>query len=115
MKVSHRYRVLNTLFRAIKVNRMLDKQGDEFDALLEEYREKQKKTLKIPYRKMCDKFDIDTRSIDGVTCYVIRQRGTTPDKAVLYLFGGGYILPPDPGDIVLCGQIAENCNAEVWF
>ena len=115
MKVSHRYRALNTLFRAIKVNRMLDKQGDEFDALLEEYREKQKKTLKIPYRKMCDKFDIDTRSIDGVTCYVIRQRGTTPDKAVLYLFGGGYILPPDPGDIVLCGQIAENCNAEVWF
>ena len=38
-----------------------------------------------------------------------------PEKAVLYLFGGGYILPPDPGDIVLCGQIAENCDAEVWF
>jgi hypothetical protein len=32
MKVSHRYRVLNTLFRAIKVNRMLDKQGDEPEA-----------------------------------------------------------------------------------
>ena len=80
------------------------KQGNEFDALLEEYREKQKKPLKIPYRKMRDKFDIDRRIIDGVTCYVVRQKGTTPDKAVLYLFGGGYILPPDPGDIVLCGQ-----------
>lgn len=38
-----------------------------------------------------------------------------PKKAVLYLFGGGYILPPDPGDIVLCGQIADNSDAEVWF
>ena len=34
---------------------------------------------------------------------------------LLYLFGGGYILLPDPGDIILCGQIAENCDAEVWF
>ena len=112
---SLRYRALSGMFRAIKVNKMLDKQGDEFDTLLNEYRKKQKKTLKIPYKKMCDKFDVDIRSIDGVTCYVVRQKNTAPDKGVLYLFGGGYILPPDPGDIVLCGQIAENCNAEVWF
>ncbi len=112
---SLRYRALSGMFRAIKVNKMLDKQGDEFDTLLNEYRKKQKKPLKIPYKKMCDKFDVDIRSIDGVTCYVVRQKNTAPDKGVLYLFGGGYILPPDPGDIVLCGQIAENCNAEVWF
>ena len=34
------------------------------------------------------------------------------------LFGGsfgGCILPPDPGDIMLCGQIAENCHTRVWF
>ncbi len=37
------------------------------------------------------------------------------NPVVLYLFGGGYILPPDPGDIELCAEIAENCNAEVWF
>ena len=28
-------------------------------------------------------------------------------------FGGGYILPPDPGGLILCGQIAKNCNAQV--
>ena len=24
-------------------------------------------------------------------------------------------IPPDPGDIILCGQIAENSGAKVWF
>ena len=109
------YKAVNTLFRAINVKKMLDKQGDEFDALLEEYSRKQKKPLKIPYKKMSAKFSITTRLINGTVCYVVRERIGRPDKAVLYLFGGGYILPPDPGDIELCGQIAENCNAEVWF
>ncbi len=26
-----------------------------------------------------------------------------------------YIFRSYPGDIILCGQIAKNCNAEVWF
>ena len=43
---SLRYRALSGMFRAIKVNKMLDKQGDEFDTLLNEYRKKQKKPLK---------------------------------------------------------------------
>lgn len=46
---------------------------------------------------------------------MVKKKNGNPKKAVLYLFGGGYILPPDPGDIVLCGQIAEYCDAEVWF
>ena len=60
-------------------------------------------------------FNIETKSISGTTCYVISKKGSNPDRAILYLFGGGYILPPDPGDIILCGQMAENCNAKVWF
>ncbi len=107
-------KMVSGLFKLIGVNKMLDKQGADFEKLLEKYKEKQKKPLKIPYKKMSD-FDIETKMIDGTTCYVISQKGVKPDKAVLYLFGGGYILPPDPGDIILCGQIAQNCNAKVWF
>ena len=114
MKTSKRYKAVYTLFKAIGVKKMLDKQGAEFDALLEEYKEKQKKPLKIPYKKM-KKFSVMTRLVNGTVCHVVKVKDSKPDKAVLYLFGGGYILPPDPGDIVLCGQIAENCNAEVWF
>ena len=106
--------MLYGLFRTIGVNKMLDKEGADFDKLLENCREKQKKPLKIPYKKMAA-FDIETRNIDGTACHVVRVKNSAPEKAVLYLFGGGYILPPDPGDIVLCGQIAGNCDAEVWF
>ena len=107
-------KMISALFKLIGVNKMLDKQGEDFEKLLDNYREKQKKPLKIPYKKMGD-FDIDTRDIEGTTCYVVKEKEGTPKMAVLYLFGGGYILPPDPGDIILCGQIAKNCNAEVWF
>lgn len=107
-------KMVSGLFKLIGVNKMLDKQGADFEKLLEKYKEKQKKPLKIPYKKMSD-FDIETKMIGGTTCYVIGKKGAKPDKAVLYLFGGGYILPPDPGDIILCGQIAQHCNAKVWF
>ncbi len=107
-------KMISGLFKMLRVNKMLDKQGTDFQKLLERYKEKQKKPLKIPYRKMGN-FTIETRVIEGTTCHVISRKNTRPEKAVLYLFGGGYILPPDPGDIILCGQIAENCNAEVWF
>ncbi len=107
-------KMISGLFKTIGVNKMLDKQGEDFDKLLEKYKQKQKKPFKIPYKKTKD-FDIDTKNITGTTCYVISKKGYHPDRAILYLFGGGYILPPDPGDIILFGQMAENCNAKVWF
>lgn len=107
-------KMISGLFKMIGVNKMLDKEGEDFQKLLDSYKEKQKKPLKIPYKKMGD-FDIETKTIDGTVCYVISRKNSAPKRAVLYLFGGGYILPPDPGDIVLCGQMSENCDAEVWF
>lgn len=107
-------KMISGLFKLVGVNKMLDKQGADFEKLLESYKEKQKKPLKIPYSKM-EAFDIKTKVIDGTMCYTVNKKGSTPKRAVLYLFGGGYILPPDSGDIILCGQIAENCHAKVWF
>lgn len=112
---SIRYRMVNTLFKVIGVNKMLDRQGADFDKLLESYKEKQKKTLRVPYKKLIPKFDVKTKNISGTTCYILKEKGKSPKNAVLYLFGGGYILPPDSGDLILCGQIAENAGAEVWF
>ena len=107
-------KMISGLFKMLGVNKMLDKRGADFQKLLEQYKEKQKKPLKVPYSKMGD-FTIDTRTIEGTTCYIISRTNARPEKAVLYLFGGGYILPPDQGDLILCGQMAKNCNAEVWF
>lgn len=107
-------KMVSGLFKMLRVNKMLDKKGIDFEKLLVTVQEKQKKPLRIPYKKM-DGFDIDTRDIDGTTCYTVQVTGASPKRSVLYLFGGGYILPPDPGDIILCGQIVENCDAQVWF
>ena len=112
---SIQYRMISTLFKILGVNKMLDKQGEDFEKLLNDYKDKQKKPLKIPYNKLKSQFNVDTKDIDGTICYVVKKKGGNPDNAVLYLFGGGYILPPDPGDLILCGQIAEHSNAEVWF
>ncbi|MBE7005409.1 MAG: alpha/beta hydrolase [Ruminococcaceae bacterium] len=107
-------RMVSGLFKLIGVNKMLDKQGEEFEKLLESYRKKQKKPLEVPYKKLAG-FDIGMKIVGETTCYVVRKSGDKPQKAVLYLFGGGYILPPDSGDLILCGQIAERIGAEVWF
>ena len=113
-KASIQYKLVGTLFRVLRVNKMLDKEGPEFEKLLETYRIKQKKPLAVPYKRM-DDFDIITKTVEGTTVFVVRKKGAMPQKAVLYLFGGGYILPPDPGDIVLGGQIAKETDAQVWF
>lgn len=112
---SIRYQMVRTLFKVIGVKKMLDKQGEDFEELLAEYQEKQKKPLKVPYKKLEQDFDVENKTISGIVCYVVREKGKFPKNAVLYLFGGGYILPPDPSDLILCGQIAKNACAEVWF
>lgn len=112
---SIQYKMVRRLFKTIGVNKMLAKEGEDFQKLLDKYDKEQKKPLKIPFKKLKPNFEIMKKDVNGTACYVVRTRGSKPEKAVLYLFGGGYILPPDPGDIVLCSEIAENCDAEVWF
>lgn len=112
---SIQYKMVEGLFKLVGVNKMLAKEGRAWNKLLADCAKKQKKTLKVPYKKMEKDFEITEKTVGGVKVYVTKKRGSKPSVGILYLFGGGYILPPDPGDIVLCGQIAKNANAEVWF
>ena len=48
--------MISGLFKVIGVNKMLDKEGADFDKLLENYKKKQKNPLKIPYKKMSSRF-----------------------------------------------------------
>ena len=80
---SIQYKMINTLFRMLRVNKMLYKEGPAFDKLLENYREKQKKPLAIPYKKMAG-YNILTKTVNQTTVYVIRKKGTLP--------GGGSTL-----------------------
>ena len=65
---SFQYKMISGMFKLIGVNKMLDKEGADFNRLLDSYKEKQKKPLKIPYKKMASDFVIDEKSIDGTKC-----------------------------------------------
>ena len=49
---SLRYKALEKMFSLIGVNKMLDKEGKQWEKLLADYSEKQKKPLKVPYKKL---------------------------------------------------------------
>ena len=55
---SFRYKLLETMFGALGVNKMLDKQGADFEKLLADYSRKQKTPLKIPYKKLEKQFEV---------------------------------------------------------
>ena len=59
---SIRYKLISGMFKLIGVNKMLDKEGEEFENFL------------LTIRKS-------------------RKKHSKPKRAILYLFGGGYILP----------------------
>lgn len=111
---SVRYRLLSGMFKLIGVNKMLDKQGAELEKLMDSYVKKQD-SIKVPAEKISKDYDFGKKVIGGCDCYITRQQGSKPKKALLYIFGGGYILPCDPGDFVLAGQFADNTGREVWF
>ena len=83
-KASIQYKLVRTLFRVLRVNKMLDKEGPEFEKLLETYRIKQKKPLAVPYKRM-DDLDIITKTVEGTTVYVVR-------KKEMLKYGSLYIL-----------------------
>ena len=60
---SIRYQMVRALFKVIGVNKMLDKQGEGFEKLLDEYQEKQKKPLKGPYKKLEQNCSVEKKNI----------------------------------------------------
>lgn len=111
---SIRYKAIRAMFRVIGVQKMLRKSGKDFHEMLVSYIPKQD-NIKIPVNKMQKNYDFEKSIVDGTDCYRTKRKGTTPQKALLYLFGGGYFLPCDPGDFTFCGQFADATGRDVWF
>lgn len=86
-------KMISGIFKLAGVNKMLDKRGEDFEKLLENYKEKQKRPLKIPYGKMKN-FDIQTKVIGETTCYTIAPKGEVPLPAKLVLQSPGLQVPP---------------------
>lgn len=48
-------------------------------------------------------------------CLKITTHSTSSKRAVLYLFGGGYVLGPDDKDVQTAENIGKNSERDVWF
>ncbi len=111
---SIKYRIIERLIalHGFKLKRMLGKEGKAFSQMIMKMSEKQ--SIKVPSSigKRCD---ITEKDIEKHRYFIISKKDSQPQRAVLYLFGGGYIMPADKGDFLFAAEIAEETDAEVWF
>lgn len=91
-----------------------------------------KKLFRMPQKKIiafatkqCNKFKFDLNRFKGYDCSIEEvggfsciklQAGPKPaTKAVLQLYGGGYITPPDSRDFKLAKRIVDQTGSDVWL
>ena len=108
------YKLICGLFRMIGINKKLKQDEENLKKFIDSYITKQD-NIKIPTEKIKKNYDFEKRVIGTTDCYITKQKNNSPKKALLYIFGGGYFIPCDPGDFSFAGQFADNTNREVWF
>ena len=108
------YRLICTMFRMIGINKKLKQDETGIRKFMDSYIPKQDH-IKVPEAKMQKKYDFTKKNIEGTDCYITKEKGVRPEKALLYVFGGGYFMPCDPGDFTFAGQFAEQTGREVYF
>ena len=109
---SLRYKLFSSVVKLSNIKKKLSLIGIEFDRFVEKMQAKAQ--LKLP-EGLHKGMRSSVKEISGIQCSVIRPEGTYPDKAVIYLFGGGFIMPPDKNDLDYCIDISKNTGAEVWM
>lgn len=115
MTASLQHQTIEKMARASGIRKTLSSPGPAFEALLKRSDRDQKKPFAVPVKQMKPRLSVIRKTFDGAACFIVRPRGTRPDRAVLCLFGKGFILPPDSGDMVLSGEIAAGTDSDVWF
>ncbi len=71
------------------------------------------------YRFVCPADDFRHHYVNHVledrNCIHISARGKTNDRALLYLYGGHMLMPPEDSDLQAAREIADLTDREVWF
>ncbi len=49
------------------------------------------------------------------SCLSMMANEKPSEKAILFLFGGGMMIKPDPGDVSYAGKICKETGCDVWF
>lgn len=109
---SLKYQLTERLIPLYGLKRMLSKDGEAFSRMV--IKRGRKQSVKVPH-SIDKKCNLSENKIGAHKYFVISKKNAAPQRAVLYLFGGGYVLPADRRDFLFVMEMAEEADAEVWF
>ncbi len=109
--MSIRFQIASALVKASGMKKLFALPQEE---LLEKVRKmNRKRSFQIPTRKQ---FRYTGKTILGqYPCLKIETQPTPSKRALLFFFGGGYILGPDDGDVKLAEKFGKASGRDVWF
>ena len=96
--------------RARLARRLIPRFMEGTDATLEERREALERVDRLPRPRRCDYVDT---TVGGVPAMVITPTATLPQRHVLYLHGGGYVLGSPRAYAAMCARLARHAEAVV--
>lgn len=106
------YSVIEKLLWISGVKKMFEGEGEKFYETVK--KASQKRSPRIPSLIKL-KYNCKIKTVEKCTCLIVNKKDIKPKRAVLYLFGGGYIMPPNKGDFKLAAKIAAKTESEVWL
>ncbi|MCD8197680.1 MAG: alpha/beta hydrolase [Lachnospiraceae bacterium] len=109
--MSIRFQIANALVKASGMKKLFALPQEE---LMEKARKMNRKWgFQIPTRKQ---FRYTEKTILGqYPCLKVETQPTPSKRALLFFFGGGYILGPDDGDVKLAEKFGKASGRDVWF
>ena len=110
------YKIASTIVRLIGVKKMFLKNKEE---MLEYAKGENAKVVfdleKAKARATRKNYYLYDRDVMGYRLISYQKNHIPSEGAVLYLFGGGMITPPDKLDFALAERIMEKTGKDVWF
>lgn len=121
---SIKFKAIITLFRLFRIKAMLRKRGNALEAM---FRKIEKQNLRRVPRRRIQKYADDVIRVQDRPVYLFRslrhsgelgreqQSGCAPKGAVLYLFGGGFMMSATKGDFLWARQLADRAGVDVYL
>ncbi len=104
------YSVAASIVRLLNIKKLFRKSETEILS----FATKQIKKFKLPLGQFKG-YHYSIEEIDGFKCLRLQAALKPTTKAVLQLYGGGYVTPPDARDFKLAKRIVDQTGSDVWF
>ena len=105
------YKIAKPLVKLLGMKKMFEQPKDELLRMAE--KRNRNRGFRMPTDK---KFRYgDERIFGKYHCLKIETQPQKSQKALLFIFGGGYIIGSDKGDISIAADIGSKSGRDVWF